>query len=239
MADAAVPRTRASPLRGIREGLGTVVVTADSALQRFPLHDTLPSTGCQGSSAVEQGTHKPLVGGSIPLPGTIFLRFFEIRWRASEARWVREPTRERSAHPGSEPPPCSPCRRESPPVPREGWQHPGRHRNARGAWPGQRCFDSGDDKEKGRNGQGSGRIRPMSVAPGRWFLSPGDRRCSGKECRIAPARQTSRFAPHATFPNPNRQIPGKIFTAPCRCPLVAEVPPAATIGRAMHTTWVT
>jgi hypothetical protein len=27
-------------------------------------------TSCQGSSEVEQGTHKPLVAGSIPAPGT-------------------------------------------------------------------------------------------------------------------------------------------------------------------------
>ncbi len=32
----------------------------------------LPLSACQRSSAVEQGTHKPLVGGSIPLAGTNF-----------------------------------------------------------------------------------------------------------------------------------------------------------------------
>src|SRR5579871_5989209 len=35
----------------------------------------------QGSSAVEQGTHKPLVGGSIPPSGTLFV--------AAEKAWVK------------------------------------------------------------------------------------------------------------------------------------------------------
>jgi hypothetical protein len=37
----------------------------------------------QGSSAVEQGTHKPLVGGSIPPSGT----FASIRCQSTDATW--------------------------------------------------------------------------------------------------------------------------------------------------------
>lgn len=49
-----------------------------TALDTFP---TAPAHRwqCQGSSAVEQGTHKPLVGGSIPLPGTIGLMVKHLR----------------------------------------------------------------------------------------------------------------------------------------------------------------
>ena len=55
----------------------------------------LPRSACQRSSAVEQGTHKPLVGGSIPLAGTNFLSsscinlydLTRVELQAQFARW--------------------------------------------------------------------------------------------------------------------------------------------------------